>query len=154
MVFQTFSTILKPLISYFIFSSLNRWSCIVIQRENGKMPFNPGNSTNFSLPYLQISLYLYLSSPPISQFKKVFLLPKANHSTYIQDPLPFHLVGNLIHDCSFLSRVVNLFPVYESCPQTFICGQSFSHLTKKKPCPNFPPFAPPFHCQISQNSCV
>lgn len=154
MVFQTFSTILKPPISYFIFSSLNRWSCIVIQRENGKMPFNPGNSTNFSLPYLQISLYLYLSSPPISQFKKVFLLPKANHSTYIQDPLPFHLVGNLIHDCSFLSRVVNLFPVYESSPQTFICGQSFSHLTKKKPCPTFPPFAPPFHCQISQNSCV
>lgn len=107
------------------------------------MPFNPGNSTNFSLPYLQISLYLYLSSPPISQFKKVFLLPKANHSTYIQDPLPFHLVGNLIHDCSFLSRVVNLFPVYESSPQTFICGQSFSHLTKKKALSQLPTFCSP-----------
>lgn len=103
MLFQT-STVLKPWTSHFILPTRERWPCTITQKKNRKKPLNYGNST-LTCPHAIYKLpgYLHPSFPPILQFQKAFLLPKVDHSTYKQDPCPFHLLRNLIMTGFFLS---------------------------------------------------
>lgn len=55
--------------------------------------------------YLPFTYTYPLLSSYILHFQKAFLLPKANHSTYRQDPCPFHLLRNLSHKHLYVLKV-------------------------------------------------
>lgn len=58
--------------SHYMFSTLNRWPCTVIQKENRKKLLN---FTDVSISYVQTYTYPLLQS---SSSKKLFLYPKPN----------------------------------------------------------------------------